>query len=282
MNEDLVSSDGDTCISEVMREVHEEEDDDFAGNQDRSVPEVPRSYYDPLGHVDEEEYDEHEFAVARRGPSGFISIRIDLSSRKTAPQTEDESTNLRPYQAPGMDPTDASQVPGAEGYAEFEAMAEEKQYAEVPPPSAGANVGPTTPAPPAGPSPPVRPGSALAATSSEQGAYVPPPAVPLATDAAQMLASLVNMFSLQQQPIATSQQQMHAFMVQQARFQQAMYEMQARANRQKQKAIHVGHQHARDSEALVLPAELACGHELVRLVELPSHVEGHDRSCSTL
>ncbi|GMF47113.1 unnamed protein product [Phytophthora fragariaefolia] len=159
-----------------------------------------------------------------------------MSSRKTARQTEDESPNLRPYQAPRMDSTDASQVPGAEGYAEFEAMAEEKQYAEVPPPSAGANVGPTTPAPPAGPSPPVRPGSAPAATSLGQGAYVPPPAAPPATDPAQMLASLVNMFSLQQQAIATSHQQMHAFMVQQARFQQEMYEMQARANRQKQKA----------------------------------------------
>ncbi|GMF18606.1 unnamed protein product [Phytophthora fragariaefolia] len=89
---------------------------------------------------------------------------------------------------------------------------------------------------PAGPPPPVRPGSAPAATTSGQGTHVPPPAAPPATDAVPMLASLVNMFSLQQQAIATSQQQMHAFMVQQTRFQQEMYEMQARANRQKQKA----------------------------------------------
>ncbi|KAG3107425.1 hypothetical protein PI125_g12745 [Phytophthora idaei] len=51
-----------------------------------------------------------------------------------------------------------------------------------------------------------------------------------------MLSSLVSTLSLQQQAIATSHQQMHAFMVQQARFQQEMYEMQARANHEKQKA----------------------------------------------
>ncbi|GMF43380.1 unnamed protein product [Phytophthora fragariaefolia] len=60
-------ADGDASISEVMRELHKEEAIDFAGSQDeekigraevvaeRPVPEVPRSYYDPLGHVDEEE-----------------------------------------------------------------------------------------------------------------------------------------------------------------------------------------------------------------------------------
>ncbi|KAG2830563.1 hypothetical protein PC113_g21087 [Phytophthora cactorum] len=62
------------------------------------------------------------------------------------------------------------------------------------------------------------------------------PATPAASDTAQMLSSLVSMFSLQQQAIANSQQQIHAFMAQQTRFQQEMYEMQARANRQKQKA----------------------------------------------
>ncbi|GMG17224.1 unnamed protein product [Phytophthora fragariaefolia] len=92
-------------------------------------------------------------------------------------------------------------------------MAEENQYAEVPPPPAGANVGPNTPAPPTGPPPPDRPGSAPAATPSGQGAHVPPPSAPPVTNAAQMLASLVNMFSLQQQTIATSQQQIHVFMV---------------------------------------------------------------------
>ncbi|KAG3056905.1 hypothetical protein PC122_g21208 [Phytophthora cactorum] len=64
----------------------------------------------------------------------------------------------------------------------------------------------------------------------------PMPATPAASDTAQMLSSLVSMFSLQQQAIANSQQQIHAFMAQQTRFQQEMYEMQARANRQKQKA----------------------------------------------
>ncbi|KAG3113224.1 hypothetical protein PI125_g7520 [Phytophthora idaei] len=59
------------------------------------------------------------------------------------------------------------------------------------------------------------------------------PTTPAASDTAQMLSSLVSMFSLQQQAIANSQQQMHAFMAQHARFQ---HEMQARANRQKQKS----------------------------------------------
>ncbi|ETL94890.1 hypothetical protein L917_07229 [Phytophthora nicotianae] len=140
-----------------------------------------------------------------------------MSSKKTARQPEDESPNLRPYPSPRMDSTNESQVPGTESYAEPGAMPDQ-QYQETRTPAASAQAGPTMPA---GPPPPVpQPGP----TPSE------------ATGTAQMLASLVNMLYMQQQAMTTSQQQMHNFMAQQARFQQEMYEMQARANRQKQKA----------------------------------------------
>ncbi|ETK88336.1 hypothetical protein L915_07395 [Phytophthora nicotianae] len=140
-----------------------------------------------------------------------------MSSKKTARQPEDESPNLRPYPFPRMDSTNESQVPGTDSYAEPGAMPDQ-QYQETRTPAASAQAGPTMPA---GPPPPVpQPGP----TPSE------------ATGTAQMLASLVNMLYMRQQAMTTSQQQMHNFMAQQARFQQEMYEMQARANRQKQKA----------------------------------------------
>ncbi|ETO80889.1 hypothetical protein F444_04710 [Phytophthora nicotianae P1976] len=142
-----------------------------------------------------------------------------MSSKKTARQPEDESPNLRPYQAPRMDSTNESQVPGTEGYAEPGAMPNQ-QCQETPPPAASAQAGPAMPAGPPPPPPAPQPGPAAADASGT----------------AQMLASLVHMFSMQQQAMATSQQQMHTFMAQQAQFQHEMYEMQSRANRQKQKA----------------------------------------------
>ncbi|ETP21928.1 hypothetical protein F441_04666 [Phytophthora nicotianae CJ01A1] len=142
-----------------------------------------------------------------------------MSSKKTARQPEDESPNLRPYQAPRMDSTNESQVPGTEGYAEPGAMPNQ-QCQETPPPAASAQAGPAMPAGPPPPPPAPQPGPAAADASGT----------------AQMLASLVHMFSMQQQAMATSQQQMHTFMAQHAQFQHEMYEMQSRANRQKQKA----------------------------------------------
>ncbi|ETM51738.1 hypothetical protein L914_04495, partial [Phytophthora nicotianae] len=130
-----------------------------------------------------------------------------MSSKKTARQPEDESPNLRPYQAPRMDSTNESQVPGTEGYAEPGAMPNQ-QCQETPPPAASAQAGPAMPAGPPPPPPAPQPGPAAADASGT----------------AQMLASLVHMFSMQQQAMATSQQQMHTFMAQHAQFQHEMYE----------------------------------------------------------
>ncbi|ETO65836.1 hypothetical protein F444_16903, partial [Phytophthora nicotianae P1976] len=103
-----------------------------------------------------------------------------------------------------MDSTNEAQVPGTEGYAEPRAMPNQ-QYQETPPPAARAQA-----AMPAGPPPP---------------APQPGPAEADASGTAQMLASLVHMFSMQQQTMASSQQQMRTFMAQQAQFQHEMYEL---------------------------------------------------------
>ncbi|ETL81096.1 hypothetical protein L917_18502 [Phytophthora nicotianae] len=104
-----------------------------------------------------------------------------------------------------MDSTNEAQVPGTEGYAEPRAIPNQ-QYQETPPPAAMAQA-----AMPAGPPPP---------------APQPGPAEADASGTAQMLASLVHMFSMQQQTMASSQQQMRTFMAQQAQFQHEMYEVQ--------------------------------------------------------
>ncbi|GMF20535.1 unnamed protein product [Phytophthora lilii] len=102
------------------------------------------------------------------------NFEIRPSRQHTARQTEDESPNLRPYQAPRMKSTDGTQVPGSGGYAGFEPVPEPRQPSEVPPEADGTNKGPTTqtfgdapaahatftapagPLPQTGPVPPVR------------------------------------------------------------------------------------------------------------------------------
>ncbi|KAG3107467.1 hypothetical protein PI124_g7251 [Phytophthora idaei] len=136
-----------------------------------------------------------------------------------------------------MDTEYSAEVPAATGSPDTGAMPEGQQQQEAAPASKtgtarnGGQV-PTGHVPPG----PVRPGSPPPATMTGQsppGTMLPAPPV---ADMAQMLSSLVNMFSLQQQAMNTTQQQMHAFTAQQARFQHEMYEMQTRAIRQKQKA----------------------------------------------
>ncbi|GMF38445.1 unnamed protein product [Phytophthora fragariaefolia] len=110
-----------------------------------------------------------------------------------------------------MNSADINTVPGAERYAGVEATPGQPSSPDATSSVPGPDANPTAP------------------TASA-------PSAPPVPDMAQILANLVNMFTLQQQTMAASQQQMHAFMAQQARFQHEMFEMQARANCQKQKA----------------------------------------------
>ncbi|ETP29269.1 hypothetical protein F442_21560 [Phytophthora nicotianae P10297] len=114
-------------------------------------------------------------------------------------------------------------------------MSETQQHQEVPPTLAATDASSTTPPGPAPPqTSPVPPTGAVPATSG-------------VCDTSQMLTSLVSLFSLQHQAIATSQQQMHAFMAQQTRFQQEMYEMQSRANHHKsEEAAYTAEQNSND------------------------------------
>ncbi|KAG1696750.1 hypothetical protein DVH05_017972 [Phytophthora capsici] len=130
-----------------------------------------------------------------------------MGRKKTSRYTEDESPNLRPRQSPRAEDVNSDMA------------------SQIPPQPPNSNTGQDQ----ASQEPPVQGGSTTSSAQTQM-----PTAQPSATE--HLLGELVKMMGLQQAAIQNSNDQMKAFMNQQAQFQQAMYEQQARSNVQKQKA----------------------------------------------